>query len=63
MRLVPQDPDWVGCRTLAAADEIHDFDLVARPDLGRIEADPLDDLKIVFDGHSTGIDVQRGQQL
>ena len=56
----PPGQDWF---RLAAADEIYDFDLVARLHNGRIEAVAFHDSEIVFDGHAAGVDVERRQQI
>ena len=47
---------------LPAPDEVDDLDLIAIVDDGRGVRVPPDDHHVVLDGHTTRIDVERGQQ-
>ena len=47
---------------LAAADELHDFDLRARLEDGRGPVRLLDDAAIQFDGHTRGVQIQLAEK-
>jgi hypothetical protein len=51
-------PGW-----LSAADEVHDFNLVALAHHDFVESGALEDDQIVLDRHAPGIDVEPGEQL
>ena len=52
-----------GQRRSAAADEVHDFDLVALHDRRGPEGGALDDQEVALDGHAARIDLEPGEQF